>query len=115
VIFASAQQILLLVFSLVILGLAVWALVDALRRPAPAFAAAGKQTKQIWTIILVIAAVVAFLAVPPPLGIGGVPMFLDLLSAVAAIVYLVDVRPAIGPHSRRRGRGTGSGPSSGGW
>ncbi|MEN1975783.1 MULTISPECIES: DUF2516 family protein [unclassified Cellulomonas] len=111
-IFASAQVLLLLAFSLVILVLAVWALVDALRRPASAFAAAGKQTKQIWSIILGVATVVAFIAVPPPLGIGAFPLFLALLSAVAAIVYLVDVRPAVGPHSGRRG---GGGPSRGGW
>jgi hypothetical protein len=28
-----------------------WALVDAVTRPAPAFAVAGKQTKPIWLII----------------------------------------------------------------
>lgn len=113
-IFASLQLLLLLLFSLVILALAVWALVDALRRPAAAFTAAGKQTKQRWTIILAAAAVIAFIAVPPPLGIAGLPIFLALLSAVAAVVYLVDVRPAVGPHTRRRGPRDG-GPSRGGW
>nr|WP_210737431.1 DUF2516 family protein [Cellulomonas hominis] len=110
----------LLAFSLVILVLAVWALVDALRRPASAFTTAGKRTKQVWTIVLAFATVVAFLAVPPPLGFAFLPLFLALLSAVAAIVYLVDVRPAIAPYSGRRGGGRGSGgsgggPSRGGW
>lgn len=116
-IFGSVQLILFLLFSLVILALTVWALVDALRRPAHAFAAAGKQTKQIWSIILGIATAVAFFTVPPPLGLGAFPTFLGLLSAVAAIVYLVDVRPAVAPHSGRGGRGGrgGSGPSTGGW
>ena len=113
-IFGSVQLILFLLFSLVILVLTVWALVDALRRPARAFAAAGKQTKQIWSIILGIATAVAFFTVPPPLGLGAFPTFLGLLSAVAAIVYLVDVGPAVAPHSGRGGRG-GSGPTSGGW
>ncbi len=112
-IFANVQILLFLLFSLVILVLTVWALVDALRRPASAFVAAGKRTKQIWSIILGIATAVAFFSVPPPLGLGAFPTFLSLLSAVAAIVYLVDVRPALGPHSRRRG--AGGGPSRGGW
>ena len=30
-----------------------FAFIDAVRRPAPAFVAAGKQTKPIWLIILV--------------------------------------------------------------
>lgn len=115
-IFASVQVLLLLAFSLVILALTVWALIDALRRPAAAFVSAGKRTKQIWTIVLAVAAVIAIVAVPPPLGIGGFPLFLALLSAVAAIVYLVDVRPAISPYSGGRGRGRGGrGPSQGGW
>jgi len=114
VIFASVQLLLFLVFSLVILALAVWALVDAVRRPAPAFAAAGKQTKQIWLIILGVATAVAFFCVPGPLGLGLLPSFLGLLAAVAAIVYLVDVRPAVAPHSGRRGGG-GQGPTRGGW
>ncbi|WP_454050703.1 DUF2516 family protein [Cellulomonas sp. Marseille-Q8402] len=114
-IFGSVQVLLFILFSLVILVLAVWALVDAARRPASAFVAAGKRTKQVWLIVLGIATAVAFFCVPPPLGLGAFPSFLGLLSAVAAIVYLVDVRPAIAPHSGRRGGGTGGGPRSGGW
>lgn len=114
-IFGNVQVLLFLLFTLVILVLAVWALVDALRRPASAYVAAGKQTKQIWSIILGIATAVAFFSVPPPLGLGAFPTFLALLSAVAAIVYLVDVRPAVAPHSRRRGSGGGQGPTRGGW
>jgi hypothetical protein len=112
VIFGGAQLFLWLLFNVAILALAVWALVDALRRPAQAFVAAGKRTKQIWTIVLVIATAVAFFSVPPPVGLGAFPSFLALLAAVAAIVYLVDVRPAVAPYSRRRG---GDGPARGGW
>lgn len=109
------QYLLFLVFNLVILALAVWALVDCARRPAQAFVAAGKRTKQVWLIVLGIATAVAFFSVPPPLGLGAFPSFLGLLSAVAAIVYLVDVRPAVAPYTRRRGNGSGGGPSRGGW
>ena len=35
-----------------------WAFIDAIRRPAQAFVATGKQTKQLWLIILGVAAVV---------------------------------------------------------
>ena len=112
-VFVSLQTLLFLLFYLAIFALAAWALVDALRRPASAFTAAGKQTKQRWTLILGVAAVVAFIAIPYPIGIGQLG-FLALLSAVAAVVYLVDVKPAVAPYSRRP-RG-GRGPSApGGW
>ena len=69
-----------------------WAFFDAIRRPATAFQAAGKQTKPIWLVILGVAFVI---------GIGGAINRLQLLSLfpiiafVAAAIYLVDVRPKI--------------------
>ena len=68
--------------------LVVWALVDAVRRPPDAFVAAGKQTKQIWLLILGGCLVVTLL------GWGGYFNLLGAVVAVAAIVYLDDVRPA---------------------
>jgi len=94
---------------LVIFALSAWALVDALTRPASAFVAAGKRTKTFWGLILGASLVVSFLAAPPSYLI---PIFLALLPAVGAGVYLVDVRPAVAPYSRRKGP---RGPSSGGW
>ncbi|HEY0215923.1 MAG TPA: DUF2516 family protein [Cellulomonas sp.] len=108
----TLQLLIFLVFYLAIFLLAVWALVDSLRRPARAFLSAGKQTKQRWTIILVVATLIAFVAIPYPVGIGRLG-FLALLSAVAAVVYLVDVKPAVAPYSGRRGGGGSSSP--GGW
>jgi hypothetical protein len=109
---ATLQSLIFLAFYLVIFVLTVWALIDMLRRPAAAFLSAGKQTKQRWTIILVVAVLVSFMAIPYPLGLGYLG-FLALLAAVAAIVYLVDVKPAVAPYSGRRG---GRGPSApGGW
>lgn len=112
---ATLQVFLYLLFYVAIFGLSVWALIDLLTRPATAFTQAGKRTKAIWGTILGIAVAIAFMAIPAPYGLNFLP-FLALLSAVAAIVYLVDVRPAIAPYSRRR-PGGGSGPStpSGGW
>lgn len=64
------------------------ALIDCLRRPAAAFVSMEKQTKQFWTIVLV-----AALLVTPFL-------FLSIIGLVAAIVYWVDVRPAVSPSGR---------------
>ncbi|SFJ69581.1 DUF2516 family protein [Cellulomonas sp. KH9] len=112
-IIGSLQVLLFLVFYVAILVLSAWALVDCLRRPAAAFTAAGKRTRTFWTWVLVAATVVAFISIPPPLGLPlRFPSFLALVSAAAAIVYLVDVRPAVTPYSRRRGGGPSRG---GGW
>jgi Protein of unknown function (DUF2516) len=69
-----------------LIAVVVWALVDAAARPTAAFVAAGKQTKLIWLGILALALVLAWF--------GGV-LGLGLVSAVAAGVYLADVRPAV--------------------
>lgn len=72
---------------LAILAVQVYALVDAAVRPAAAYAAAGKLTKQAWVTILAIALVVGqLLSLLSPLGLAAV---------VATIVYFVDVRPAV--------------------
>ncbi len=107
----SVQYVLFLVLYTVVFVLSVWALVDCLRRPAAAFTSAGKRTRTFWTWVLVAATAIAFISLPLP----GFPsfglQFLALGSAAAAIVYLVDVRPAVAPYSGRRG----GGPSRGGW
>lgn len=107
---SALQVYIYLALFLAIFGVSVVALVDAARRPAPAFTNAGKRTKAFWTALLGAAAAVAFVAIPRPLGIGALS-FLALGSAVAALVYLYDVKPALGP-SRRGPRGPRSG---GGW
>lgn len=111
---ATLQVYLYLLFYLVIFALCVWALVDLLRRPPAAFPSAGKRTKGFWGAIVGVSTAVAFMAIPPPLGLGFLS-FLGLLSAVGAIVYLVDVRPAVAPYDRRRGRGPRGPQSPGGW
>jgi hypothetical protein len=69
-----------------------WAFVDAIRHPASAYTAAGKQTKPLWLIILGVAFVI---------GIGGavgslsLVSFLPILAFVAAAIYLADVRPKV--------------------
>jgi hypothetical protein len=85
----SAGSLLLDLLNLGLLVIVAWALIDAATRPAPAFVAAGKQTKQIWLAILVVSLLLCLVGVAGVLGIFGAVV------AIAAIVYLVDVRPAV--------------------
>jgi hypothetical protein len=69
------------------LALALWAFVDALVRPAAGFVAAGKLTKPGWLAITGLAVLVIYFFQPMS--------FLGLPAIIAAVVYLVDVRPAV--------------------
>ncbi len=80
------SNLLLLVLGVGALVLKVYALVDAVRQNGEAFPAAGKLTKPIWIAILVAALL---------LGRANVIGIFGLVSLIAAIVYLVDVRPAV--------------------
>ncbi|MGI8696982.1 MAG: DUF2516 family protein [Mycobacteriales bacterium] len=68
------------------LALVVWAVIDCITRPTAAFPVAGKLTKPAWLAITLIGGVVLYLFGVLSLGLAGV---------IAAIVYLVDVRPAV--------------------
>jgi hypothetical protein len=65
------------IVHLACLVLVVAALVDAAIRPAGGFVAADKQTKGFWILVLI-------------LGV-----FITFVGAIAALVYFLDVRPAI--------------------
>jgi hypothetical protein len=69
-------------------ALTVWAFVDALVRPASGFVATGKLTKPAWLAITGLAAVILYLT-KNPIALLGLP------AIIAAVVYLVDVRPAV--------------------
>lgn len=69
------------------LALALWAFVDATIRPAAGFVAAGKLTKPGWVAITALAALIIYFMRPMS--------FLGLPAVIAAVVYLVDVRPAV--------------------
>jgi len=73
----------------------LWAMIDAVMRPAAAFVAADKQTKAAWLWILGIA-LVAHIIFSSPYG------FLSLIGDVAAFVYLIDAKPALSAVVRRR-------------
>ncbi len=111
---ATAQAFVFLAVGLVAFGLSLWALVDAGTRPAAAFTSAGKRTKTFWLVLTGAATALTFIGLPP-LGPGGLSFF-TLGAAIIAGIYLADVRPAVQPYSRRRGRGgPGGPPSRGGW
>jgi len=71
------------VIFLAIVLVKLFALIDAASRPEIAFLSADKKTKKFWLIVLVLALASSFLG------------FLSIIGLVAALVYLLDVRPAI--------------------
>lgn len=90
-----------------------FALFDMAVTPANAFAAADKQSKKIWLIILIVAGVIGLAAaVLPAQGASPVAVLFGILpiaAFIAAAIYLADVRPAVKPY-RKRGGGQRSGP-----
>lgn len=94
------------VILLALLAFKIFAFVDAALRPGPAYEAAGKLTKLAWLLFLGIAAVFDLMW-------GSVTSILTILGTVAAIVYVVDVRPAlrqISPRSARKADSRHDGP-----
>jgi hypothetical protein len=90
----AVQSTLFLIISVALFAVQAWAFADAAFRRPDAFVAADKLTKPGWMIILGIA-LVAHLLVWNPVS------FLNLIGAVAAIVYMVDARPAMQALTRR--------------
>jgi hypothetical protein len=88
------QNEFMLILTLALFAFQAWAFIDALTRRKEAFVAADKLTKPAWLIILGIA-LVAHMLMWSPFGI------LNLAGAVAAIVYMVDARPAMQGLTRR--------------
>ncbi|GAB1328917.1 DUF2516 family protein [Streptomyces sennicomposti] len=96
------------IIKIVLMALAAFGLFDAAFRREDAFRAADKQNKVFWLVILALALLVSYL-----FSIIGI---LPAIGAVASIVYIVDVRPALkqvsGGGSRwgRRGGSSSDGP-----
>ncbi|WP_165498471.1 DUF2516 family protein [Streptomonospora litoralis] len=76
----------------------LFGLVDAIRTPGQAFPAMDKQTKKLWVGLLAVATFVSFSAVFTS------TRFLVFIALIAALIYLLDVRPAV------RGIGRDQGP-----
>ena len=79
---------LMLLASVGLFAVQAWAFVDALSHRPEVFVAADKQNKQLWLIILGVA-LGAHMLIWSPFSL------LNLVGAVATIVYLVDARPAL--------------------
>jgi hypothetical protein len=93
---------------LMVLLVKAFALVDAAIRPAAAYTAANKLTKGGWLIILA-------LTVALDVFLGGLMSIFTIAGMVAAIVYLVDVRPAVRQLSGRKRSGSSSDGPYGPW
>lgn len=81
------SDMLALALTVASLALAVWAVIDAATRRSDAFPAIDRQSKKFWLIVLGLSAAVLLWF--------GVMSFLGLPAVVAAIVYIVDVRPKL--------------------
>lgn len=94
----SGLNALFALLALLALALQVWAFLDAAVRPTAAFPAADKQTKKFWLILL------GVLAVADLAGVGGgILGMVTIIGIIAALVYLLDVRPAVRQYGGRRG------------
>ncbi|KQY50911.1 MULTISPECIES: DUF2516 family protein [unclassified Nocardioides] len=94
-IFAVEGYVMLAVVFIAI-AVKVFAFVNALLWPAEAYHAANKLTKPAWVGILGVALAAQLLLIDSsPLNL------LHLIGSIAAIVYLVDVRPAVQELTRR--------------
>lgn len=91
---AFESGVLFLVYTALTL-VKMWAMIDAIIRPAQAYLAADKLTKAGWLWILGLS-LAAHLLFPRVVGL------LSLAGTVAAFVYLLDVRPALAAVTRRR-------------
>ncbi|MCX6396627.1 MAG: DUF2516 family protein [Propionibacteriales bacterium] len=91
--FYSLQANLASLVYLVLFGVKMWALVDAILRTAPAYVAADKLTKPAWLWIL-------GLTVASHVLLANLTV--SLIGTVAAFVYLLDVKPALVAVTRRR-------------
>ncbi|WP_084106536.1 DUF2516 family protein [Demequina sp. NBRC 110056] len=99
----------------------VWALIDAAKYPTTAFTNAGKQSKTIWLVIMGVAALIAFVSMPPlpfgpnvfGFGGGGALGLLGIAAIAVVIYYFVDVRPKV--RQNNYGSGGRGNRSNGGW
>jgi asparagine N-glycosylation enzyme membrane subunit Stt3 len=90
----AVQSGFVLVVTLAIFVFQAWAFIDAVSRRPEQYVAADKLTKPGWLIILGLALLAHMLIWSPA-------SLLNLLGTVAAIVYIVDARPAMQALTRR--------------
>jgi hypothetical protein len=103
--------------GLAALAVEVWAFVLALKTPPGAYIAAGKLSKGAWVAITAIALVIGLGALPLPSLNSGARFggLLSIAAVVAALVFIVDVRPAVRHFRGPSGRGPSASGRPGGW
>jgi hypothetical protein len=79
-----------LVIWLACVGTELYALVHSIAQRSDAFTAAGKLSKPAWVAINAVA-----LVVTAALGFGPTNGIFGIIAITAALVYIVDVRPAV--------------------
>lgn len=82
----NPANLILAVVGIAVVGLKIWALVDACTRSKESFEVHGKLTKIAWIAILALSLI---------LGGGNVLGIFGIAAIIATVVYLVDVRPAV--------------------
>ena len=86
----------LLLVTIILLVVKIFAFVNALMFSAESYVAAGKLTKPAWVLILGLGlALQVLLITASPINLIG------LVFTIAALVYLADVRPALASLTRR--------------
>jgi hypothetical protein len=91
--FNGALGTVFLLINFAIIVIAIFAFVMSLMYSAEAYNAAGKWTKQGWSIVLGIGVVVTIIPT-------GLPI-VSIAFLIAALVFLADVRPALAGIRRR--------------
>lgn len=90
--FFVVESYIMIVVTVVLLAVKIFAFVNSLLWSAESYAAAGKLTKPTWTILL---------GIGVALQLVQVLFILSLAFTIAAFVYLADVRPALAGLRRR--------------
>lgn len=91
-----------LVIWVALLGVKIFALVDALRYSNNQYVSAGKRSRTLWLVLTGLS--LAFHLISDVLSLP------NLAGTIASIVYLVDVRPALQQVSGRGGNRNNMGP-----
>ncbi|GAA0611630.1 hypothetical protein GCM10009547_12090 [Sporichthya brevicatena] len=94
--------------TLALFALHLYAFLDCLIRPTNAFVAAGKKTKQFWLILTGVASGCTLL-------LSNVTFTFVIAATVIALIYILDVRPAVQTYRGPRGGGGRKPRGTGGW
>ncbi|MDH2426973.1 DUF2516 family protein [Sphaerisporangium sp. TRM90804] len=104
----SALDLIFWVLAIGAFGLCAWALFHAVRTPARSFAMAGKLSKKLWLLILILGSLFSFAAAVQYLNVLSI---FTIASVIGSGIYLADVKPAV----NEIGRGNSGGGPYGGW